>query len=361
MSTLLHFRDFFYRDKQMYFSATDGNALFKMYKDESVAQYIGGFDEEDYMGQNLHSNVLLIGDIAYFIPLNGKGISTFNISQNQIRTYCYKDNQLLRCTKGFYDGKYIYLIPADNRSTFLRFDQETHLYTILNAIMDELKKEKIEMVAYFSFIHNRKIYIVPYGTESLYCYDIGMEKCQRILWSKESMGKCVVADDYIAVTNPKEGMISLLSHQGKPIKTFDRHSGSDTLLIPLKNRVLLFDNEYRTTGVISMDELTIKESDTFIPREMRRIIQTGRMFSNYVILDEKEDEFILFSSCGTGYIHVKNDIGQLHKVYADNTGNDRIINAQQEMLRKKMEKGFVIEGDSSGCNLELFLSVVRDL
>ena len=87
MSTLLHFRDFFYRDEQMYFSATDGNALFKMYKDESVAQYIGGFDEEDYMGQNLHSNVLLIGDIAYFIPLNGKGISTFNISQNQIRTY----------------------------------------------------------------------------------------------------------------------------------------------------------------------------------------------------------------------------------------------------------------------------------
>ncbi|MBP5553348.1 MAG: hypothetical protein J6X94_00595 [Lachnospiraceae bacterium] len=78
-----HFHDMIEFDEYIYYSESSFNGLFRYKKDETIAEFVDTFPDEDIWQWDLHRRIIRYEDGLFFIPLNGRGISIYHPYNNQ--------------------------------------------------------------------------------------------------------------------------------------------------------------------------------------------------------------------------------------------------------------------------------------
>lgn len=109
-----HFHDAVIHDGYMYFSETTFNGLFRVKEEGGEAEFLGRFPEEDPWQGDLHRALYLRENKIYFIPLNGRGISIYDIENNSFSMIwlVLNDNERARYCQTIDIDAGILLIPS---------------------------------------------------------------------------------------------------------------------------------------------------------------------------------------------------------------------------------------------------------
>ncbi len=108
-------------DQSILFSAVEMNGLFVQKLDDNKAELRCKFTEEDEVQDNLHSQIVVEGETLYFIPLEGRGISKYDLKTGKLRTILFKKGGALQVYKSFSDRKRYFFSSDEQQFPFLCF------------------------------------------------------------------------------------------------------------------------------------------------------------------------------------------------------------------------------------------------
>ena len=90
---ILHFSAGTVIERELYFSATNFNALFKMHLDTGKIEYCGLFEGEAKIGMALHKDVVQTKEYLYFIPGAGRYITALNKKNREIKQFKFEEGK----------------------------------------------------------------------------------------------------------------------------------------------------------------------------------------------------------------------------------------------------------------------------
>lgn len=355
----LHFRDAYISNEKLFFSAVEMNGLFYRKRNESTAKFIARFPGENQFQSNLHSQIIEYGGKLYFIPLNGKGVSFYDLNNLAIETIPYEGNRVIEIIKAFLINTDILLLPLNSKTPFLIFHTKNNTYERLQYIEDEIskviKKEKIWIDTFSAIMENEVLYLALPGTDILVKCDLNNHSVKIKKLENGFMFNAVTYSCgriYMSTMNcPDLIEYNINDKRIKRIckKCEDRH----------ENIVTLFKGEIY---VISSKSIKVLDENQKCVMEIKVPKEFSKRSNNYRLLAGWKNtgkSLWLFSASGCGTLKIKNKKISLIETVASPNIQKQITYFRTEVLNQKIkEYGYIVEKNCEETHLERYVDLI---
>lgn len=351
-------------DQSILFSAVEMNGLFVQKVDDNKAELRCKFTEEDEMQDNLHSQIVVEGETLYFIPLEGQGISKYDLKTGKLRTILFKKVEHCRFIRAFLIGKDIFLVPMNNSSHFCVFHTENESYELLHALENEIWKY-IPDVEYwldpFSVTSNGKtVYMAPSKKNQILCIDVENNKVDgKKIKENSSIDSMVYFEEKLYLYS--DGLKSVLKYDPKreELATLfcDCDQEEETILVEHKGNIIGVAKSH----IFSMDPAAgKKEFEITIPAGF------GIRNTGYKLLAgkrEMENQLWIMSASGSGTLKISNRNCQIMESHIADSFRQKIKEYEKERRKRNLRmaletKGIVTEKEFEEADLKNFMDVL---
>lgn len=190
-SNCAHFHDLIEVDGYIYYSESTFNGLFRYKTDDTHAEYLGVFHNEDIWQWDLHRRIVKYGDGLFFIPLNGRGISIYQPSKSQFDyiEICKENEKNVHFSDTIMiDDDNVLLVPQWDSDLFMILDlgnkSVERVGWLSNKLKTRIKNNVHSEWAPFSTqsycMINTNIYIALSDSNYLYKLDLNMKEIEEI-------------------------------------------------------------------------------------------------------------------------------------------------------------------------------------
>lgn len=363
---IINFRDAYQmNDQSIIFSAVEMNGLFVQKPDDNQAELLCKFPEEDEIQDNLHSQIVAEDETTvYFIPLEGRGISKYNIVTKKLKNILFKEVEHCLFIRAFLIGKDIFLIPMNSSSHFCIFHTENETYEILCELENEIWKyispAKYWLDPFSVTSDGRILYIAPSEGNQILYIDVWNHKVDK-KEIKENIG--------ISSMVHFEGKLYLYSAGLSAFMEYDlRKEALRNLLCggDKKEELILVEHKGKIisvteSNIISFDpaagkkEFEIAIPDNFKIRNSKYKLLAGKR--------EIENQLWIMSASGSGTLKILNQDCHSDESYIDNCFTRKIIEYGKERRKRSLRvvleaKEIVIEKDFEAADLENYIDVL---
>lgn len=355
----LHFRDAYISNEKIIFSAVEMNGLFCRKRNESAAKFIAQFPGENQFQSNLHSQVIEYEGKLYFIPLNGKGVSFYDLNSMAIKTIPYEGDRVIEVIKAFLINTDILLLPLNSKTPFLIFHIKNNTYERLQYIENEIskviKREEIWIDTFSAITEKEVLYFVLPGTDILVRCDLNDHNVEVIkLGDRLLLNAVAYSHGKVYMSAMKCSDMIEYDINKKRMRRINKQceSEQESIVISYKEEICVISSN--TIKILNENQKCIMEIK--IPRKFSKKSNNYRLLAGW----KSTDKFLwLFSASGGGTLRIKNNKIYLIKTVASFEIQKQITYYRAEALNQKiMEYGYIIEKCCKEAYLEEFVNLI---
>lgn len=309
-----HFLDAVEYDGYMYFSETFFNGLFRIANNAEEAELIGRFPNEEPWQIDLHRSVFLHNHKLYFIPMNGKVISVYDLEKSifsslQISANNNKNSNFNQCLRV---GDDILMIPANLATQFSYLHLESEKIEPIEGLSEKIAS-LIEQptrcdvfnshgavlerdILYLAVSSTNVILKISLSTLEIVKYVLPVEMRIRYI----SMGRdslwITFAEHVIGEWQEANNTCHILDIPKEPLnKEYPYLS-----VLQYENELIVLPGREDRFWQVSLITETWKNMNEEIPLSFTREIEGPVLFCGYRIIDDKYCK--LFPRAGNGII-----------------------------------------------------------
>lgn len=354
----LHFYDGVYHKDYFYFSSIEYNSLFRIKKNDTVAEYIGEFLKEDYFQENMHCQVIKEGNKLYFIPYNGHGISIFDISESKFDfVNLAENNKYISYVRAIpFKGEWL-LIPSSSKDNFLIFDANSKSVSIQKKINDVIEEKMFgtyRIDVYGSLCINEHLYIVFFNTP--YILEVNIEN-EDVRWHHIGTAHLanIESDGTFFWLTTLNGDVYRWDCQKDNIEKYTvSESGKREFMrcISWNNKLFLLPNENYCLWEFNYESNRWESMEHFMPQEFKRELTSFSLMMGHGVID---NQLVLYPRSGNGALIISNDNKMIYKkIISKILVTKLLVNKKMKQLQIKGE--LVVE--NKYINLKCFIESV---
>lgn len=312
----LHFYEGIYYEDYFYFSSVEYNSLFRLKRNDTEAEHIGEFLEEDYFQENLHSQVIIEDDKLYFVPYDGHGISIYDTAKKEFDFVSLAEgNNNVSYVRAFqFKGKWL-LIPSNGKVNFIRFDPKSRVVSICERLKEEIEVKLdsdyridirgticIDGRLYMVFFDTSYILEINIKNEQMKWHDIGGAHLANIEFDDKFFWLTTLSGDIYRWDCETDVAIKYTVHESSQREFMCCVSWNDKLYLIPNKCDYLWEYNYESNRWESLE--------SSMPKEFHRELEGFSLMMGYGVID---NQLILFPRSGNGALVISNDNRIIYK------------------------------------------------
>ncbi|SCW31740.1 hypothetical protein SAMN02910400_00322 [Lachnospiraceae bacterium C10] len=362
---IIHFRDAVMLEKGIIFSAVEMNGIFFRNFDNREAQFIGTVNGEDEIKDNLHSYAIEIDENVYFIPLEGKGITIFNKTDDCAILIPYEPLENLEIICAYRLDDNILMIPLNSKSPFLLFDTLRLKYEELDKLEQNIwkliKKDGFWTDAFDSMVDKGRLYIITNYCNLLLDCDMKTLSVDAVCLGINVLpGSMTEFDEYICILDNNSTNIITVHKNTKKISTWalDRKKEGNEVITVYKGDIYIVSPQYiyriDYENQCIIEEYQIPEKFREVSTKYRLIAGIKEIKGYLWILTASGGGTLLFDGTNISVMETSTSDDIIRKI--ENNRKKRIVRA----LKSHFQKDLIIqEGYFEEARLDEFLTYIK--